>query len=62
MIHDLDGLMGGRVAEEITFGAEQVSTGSSNDMQSATRIAEGMVKRFGFSDKVNNSTNLMFSL
>ena len=40
--------MGGRAAEEIIFG--QLSTGASNDLQQATRIARAMVTQFGMSD------------
>lgn len=52
MLHDMDALMGGRIAEELIFGEDQVSTGASSDMVRATRIAESMVKTFGFSEKV----------
>ena len=40
--------MGGRAAEEIIFG--QLTTGASNDLQQATRIARAMVTQFGMSD------------
>ena len=36
-------LMGGRIAEEIYFGAEQVTTGASNDIERATELARAMV-------------------
>ena len=52
MMYDMDALMGGRIAEEIIFGEDQVSTGASSDMSRASTIAEDMVKRYGFSDKV----------
>ena len=43
-------LFGGRVAEELAFGTENVSTGASNDIMQATSIARRMVTEFGFSD------------
>lgn len=45
-------LMGGRVAEEIAFGEENVTSGAASDIQMATRIARAMVTRFGLSDKI----------
>lgn len=48
----ITGLLGGRVAEEITFGKEEVSTGASNDFQRATAIANKMVTEYGMSDKI----------
>ncbi len=44
--------LGGRVAEEVIFGAENVTTGASNDFQQVTRVAKQMVERFGFSKKI----------
>ncbi|GAF39468.1 ATP-dependent Zn protease [Agrilactobacillus composti DSM 18527 = JCM 14202] len=44
------GLLGGRTAEEIIFGAE--STGASNDFEQATQIARGMVTQYGMSPKL----------
>lgn len=52
MLGDLDSLMGGRIAEELVFGIDKVTTGASSDMSRATEIAESMVCRCGFSDKV----------
>jgi cell division protease FtsH len=43
-------LMGGRLAEEIYFGAEQVTTGASNDIERATELARSMVCEYGMSD------------
>ncbi|MGE3475164.1 MAG: ATP-dependent zinc metalloprotease FtsH [Rhodospirillaceae bacterium] len=48
----LASLFGGRVAEEITFGLERVTTGASDDIRRATDIARRMVTEFGFSDKL----------
>ncbi len=44
--------MGGRVGEEIIFGSDNVSTGATNDLKTATALAKEMVKMFGMSDKV----------
>ncbi len=45
-------LFGGRVAEEMIFGAESVTTGASNDIERATEIARNMVTKWGLSDKL----------
>lgn len=45
-------LYGGRLAEEIIYGTEQVSTGASNDIKVATSIARNMVTQWGFSEKL----------
>jgi cell division protease FtsH len=44
--------LGGRVAEELTFGAERVTTGAENDLQVVTDIARNMVTRWGMSEQV----------
>ena len=44
--------MGGRVAEEITFGKENITSGASSDIQGATKMARAMVTRYGFSDQL----------
>ncbi len=44
--------LGGRVAEEIIFGEEEVTTGAANDLQQVARVARQMVMRFGMSDRV----------
>jgi cell division protease FtsH len=44
--------MGGRVAEELTFGKENITSGASSDIQQATKIARSMVTQFGYSDKL----------
>ena len=45
-------LMGGRVAEELIFGKDKVTSGASNDIQAATSLARNMVTRWGYSDAV----------
>ncbi len=44
--------LGGRIAEEIIFGEEEVTTGASNDLQQVTSVARQMVTRFGMSDRL----------
>ena len=44
--------MGGRVAEEVVFGYDKVSSGASGDIQYATGLARDMVTKWGMSDKV----------
>ncbi|PCH54978.1 MAG: ATP-dependent metalloprotease [Legionellales bacterium] len=44
---------GGRIAEEIIFGADYVTTGASNDIEQASKIARNMVTRWGLSDKLS---------
>ena len=45
-------LFGGRVAEELIFGLEKVTTGASDDIRRATNLARRMVTEFGFSEKL----------
>ena len=44
--------LGGRLAEEIIFGEEEVTTGASNDLQQVSRVAKQMITRFGMSDRL----------
>ncbi|KAI5362378.1 putative peptidase M41, AAA+ ATPase domain, ATPase, AAA-type, core, peptidase, FtsH [Septoria linicola] len=50
----IDVAMGGKVAEEIIYGAENVTTGASSDITGATNIAKHMVMRAGMSDILGN--------
>jgi cell division protease FtsH len=45
-------LFGGRMAEEIIFGPENVTTGAASDIQVATQMARGMITAYGMSDKL----------
>jgi cell division protease FtsH len=45
-------LMGGRLAEEIIFGREKITSGASSDIDQATRLARAMVTKWGFSDRL----------
>ncbi len=44
--------LGGRIAEEIIFGEEEVTTGASSDLQTVARVARQMVMRYGMSEKL----------
>ena len=48
----ISSLFGGRVAEELIFGHDKVTTGASNDIERATEIARAMVTKWGLSDKM----------
>lgn len=52
----LASLFGGRVAEELVFGAEHVTTGASNDIERATSIARSMVTKWGLTEKLGPLT------
>ena len=45
-------MFGGRIAEELIFGREKVTTGASNDIKEATNLARSMITEYGFSDKL----------
>jgi len=49
---DIDVALGGRVAEELVYGKEEVTSGCSSDLRQASDVANSMVQRWGFSDKV----------
>ncbi|MFN4008859.1 MAG: ATP-dependent zinc metalloprotease FtsH [Pannonibacter sp.] len=46
-------MMAGRVAEELIFGKENITSGASSDIKQATRLARAMVTQWGFSDKLS---------
>ncbi|QDY99960.1 ATP-dependent metallopeptidase FtsH/Yme1/Tma family protein [Nitratireductor mangrovi] len=52
MISRLAIMMGGRVAEELKFGKENITSGAASDIDQATKLARAMVTRWGFSDKL----------
>ncbi|MEY2943059.1 MAG: hypothetical protein RLY97_1073 [Pseudomonadota bacterium] len=52
MYANLASVMGGRVAEELIFGYDKVSSGASGDIQQATKLARKMVMQWGMSDKL----------
>jgi cell division protease FtsH len=52
----ISSLFGGRIAEEIVFGTQAVTTGASNDIQRATDIARNMVTKWGLSEKLGPLT------
>jgi cell division protease FtsH len=52
MLADICVAFGGRIAEELTFGHEKVTTGAVSDIEMATRLARAMVTRFGMSDEL----------
>lgn len=56
LLAQMDVSMGGRVAEELIFGDENITTGASNDFDGATKIAKMMVTHFGMSKKLGVMT------
>jgi len=52
MVAYMDMCMGGRIAEELIFGADNVTSGASSDIQQATNTARSMVTKYGFSEDV----------
>uniref|UniRef100_A0AAZ3SJ13 ATP-dependent zinc metalloprotease YME1L1 n=1 Tax=Oncorhynchus tshawytscha TaxID=74940 RepID=A0AAZ3SJ13_ONCTS len=56
LLAQMDVSMGGRVAEELIFGDDYITTGASSDFDGATKIAKMMVTRFGMSDKLGVMT------
>ena len=56
LISQITSLFGGRVAEELIFGKDSVTTGASNDIERATEIARNMVTKWGLSEKLGPLT------
>ena len=54
MLEQIQSLLGGRIAEELIIG--DISTGASNDIERATKIARAMVTKYGMSEKVGTIT------
>ncbi len=52
----ISSLFGGRIAEQLTYGDDSVTTGASNDIQRATEIARNMVTKWGLSEKLGPLT------
>ncbi|MEO1143042.1 MAG: ATP-dependent zinc metalloprotease FtsH, partial [Pseudomonadota bacterium] len=52
MISRLAIMMGGRVAEELKFGKENITSGASSDIEQATKLARAMITQWGFSDEL----------
>ncbi len=52
LLSSICSLFGGRIAEEIVFGKDAVTTGASNDIERATDIARNMVTKWGLSEKM----------
>jgi len=52
----ISSLFGGRLAEELIFGSDHVTTGASNDIQRVTEIARNMVTKWGLSEKLGPMT------
>ena len=52
----ISSMFGGRIAEQLIFGKDHVTTGASNDIERATQIARNMVTRWGLSDKLGPLT------
>uniref|UniRef100_A0A8D0C7U1 ATP-dependent zinc metalloprotease YME1L1 n=1 Tax=Salvator merianae TaxID=96440 RepID=A0A8D0C7U1_SALMN len=56
LLAQMDVSMGGRVAEELIFGGDHITTGASSDFDNATKIANLMVTKFGMSEKLGVMT------
>lgn len=52
----ISSLFGGRIAEELIFGTDRVTTGASNDIERATQLARNMVTKWGLSEKLGPLT------
>jgi cell division protease FtsH len=56
LLSQITSLFGGRVAEELIFGADAVTTGASNDIERTTELARNMVTKWGFSERLGPLT------
>jgi len=56
LMSQISSLFGGRIAEELIFGADSVTTGASNDIERATDLARNMVTKWGLSDRLGPLT------
>ncbi|EYS94122.1 ATP-dependent zinc metalloprotease FtsH [Bartonella bacilliformis Cond044] len=54
MVSRLAIMMGGRVAEELKFGKENITSGAASDIEQATKLARAMITRWGFSDMLGH--------
>jgi cell division protease FtsH len=52
----ISSMFGGRIAEQLIFGKDNVTTGASNDIERATQVARNMVTRWGLSEKLGPLT------
>ena len=51
LVNKIATLTGGRAAEELIFGADNITTGASNDIEQATKLARAMITRYGMTDQ-----------
>ncbi|TDJ27156.1 MAG: ATP-dependent zinc metalloprotease FtsH, partial [Gammaproteobacteria bacterium] len=56
LMSSMKSLYGGRIAEELIYGADYVTTGAANDIERATEIARNMVTKWGLSDRLGPLT------
>ncbi|RPB21556.1 ATP-dependent metallopeptidase Hfl [Terfezia boudieri ATCC MYA-4762] len=54
ILAQIDTALGGKIAEELIFGSDNVTTGCSSDLHKATRLARAMVTQYGMSDELGN--------